>query len=80
MVTDAEKAAWSAKAEKTPASKDAAGLMSVEDKVKLDSIDAGAKPYELPIASKTTLGGVKIGGGLAVAADGLLSVTGASAE
>lgn len=35
------------------------GLMSVEDKVKLDGIASGANNYTLPVASQTTLGGVK---------------------
>ena len=35
------------------------GLMSVEDKVKLDGIASGANNYTLPVASKNTLGGVK---------------------
>lgn len=43
------------------ASTDAAGLMSKEDKKKLDGIAAGANKYTLPTATDTTLGGVKIG-------------------
>lgn len=35
------------------------GLMSVEDKVKLDGIASGANNYTLPVASQTTLGGIK---------------------
>lgn len=35
------------------------GLMSVEDKVKLDGIASGANNYTLPVASTDTLGGVK---------------------
>ena len=46
------------------------GLMSSEDKTKLDSI-----PSNLPIASATTLGGIKIGDGLEVETDGTVNVT-----
>lgn len=35
------------------------GLMSKEDKAKLDGIEAQANKYTLPAANKTTLGGVK---------------------
>lgn len=49
-----------------------AGAMSAADKAKLD----GLKNYTLPAATKTALGGVKVGTGLAVAADGTLSATG----
>ena len=35
------------------------GLMSKEDKAKLDGIEAQANKYTLPTANKTTLGGVK---------------------
>lgn len=38
-----------------------AGLMSGTDKVKLDNIAAGANNYTLPVASDTTLGGIKTG-------------------
>lgn len=37
-----------------------AGLMSSSDKVKLDNIGSGGSGYTLPIASATTLGGIKI--------------------
>ena len=43
------------------------------DKAKLDSLKP-VEPYELPIASAETLGGVKIGEGLNIAADGTISV------
>ena len=36
------------------------GLMSYQDKVKLDGIASGANNYSLPTASATTLGGIKI--------------------
>lgn len=38
------------------------GIMSVEDKVKLDGIASGANNYTLPTASGTTLGGIKVSG------------------
>ena len=51
------------------------GLMSSEDKIKLDSIPSDIE-YDLPIASATTLGGIKIGDGLEVETDGTVNVTG----
>lgn len=50
-----------------------AGLMSAADKKKLDSIQEGANKYELPIASSTTLGGVKVGTNVTITKDGTLS-------
>ena len=41
------------------ATTDTDGLMSSEDKTKLDGIATGANKYTLPTASSTTLGGVK---------------------
>jgi hypothetical protein len=55
----------------------AAGLMSTSDKSKLDGIAAGANAYSLPTASATTLGGIKVGSGLAIN-NGTLSVSGSS--
>lgn len=46
------------------------GLMSKEDKDKLD----GLENYSLPIATADTLGGVKVGSGLSIT-DGILSAT-----
>ena len=51
------------------------GLMSSEDKVKLNSIEQNANNYILPVASLTQLGGVKIGTGIDLAEDGTISVT-----
>ena len=48
---------------------------SDEDKRKLDNL----APYELPIASEQTLGGIKIGSGLSVDNDGVVSVESAGA-
>lgn len=44
----------------------ASGLMSKDDKSKLDGISAGANKYTLPTASASTLGGIKIGEGLTI--------------
>ena len=40
----------------------------------------GSKPYELPIADADTLGGVKVGSGLSITGDGVLSATGIEVE
>lgn len=48
---------------------------TAEDKDKLAGIEAGANKYTLPTASGSTLGGVKIGTNLSVAADGTLNAT-----
>ena len=50
-----------------------AGLMSPEDKEKLDSIDPDVSNYILPVAG-AALGGVKSGGDITVASDGTVSV------
>lgn len=42
---------------------DSRGLMSAEDKTKLDGIESGANNYTLPVATATTLGGIKTGFG-----------------
>lgn len=49
-----------------------AGLMSSSDKSKLDGVETNANNYVLPTASDTTLGGVKVGGGLSIS-DGVVS-------
>lgn len=46
------------------------GVMTSADKVKLDSLSN----YTLPIAGSTTLGGVKIGSGLNIDSNGIVSV------
>ena len=48
---------------------------SDEDKAKLDNLT----PYELPVASDETLGGIKIGTGLAIDENGVVSVESAGA-
>lgn len=45
-----------------PATTETDGLMSSTDKVKLNGIEASANNYSLPIASTSTLGGVKVDG------------------
>lgn len=50
------------------------GLMSSNDKTKLDSIETGANKYVLPKASNDELGGVKIGEGLSIDTGGTVSV------
>ena len=52
----------------------AAGFMSAADKQKLDGIANNANNYSLPIASSTTLGGIKIGTNLSIT-NGVLSAT-----
>lgn len=52
-----------------------AGLMSAADKAKLDGIATGANKYELPAASESILGGIKVGENLSVTSDGTLSAT-----
>ncbi|WP_201305423.1 hypothetical protein [Paenibacillus puerhi] len=48
FVTDAEKAAWTAKASTAAATASVSGLMSAADKAKLDGIAAGANAYVHP--------------------------------
>jgi hypothetical protein len=43
-----------------------AGLISADDKAKLNGIAEGANQYTLPAATSSTLGGVKIGSNIAV--------------
>lgn len=54
-------AAWGAENNTTysPATTSANGLMSKEDKTKLDGVAAGANNYTLPAATATVLGGIK---------------------
>ena len=51
------------------------GLMSATDKAKLDGIAVGANKYVLPVASATTLGGIKLGSGLSATSDGTVRVS-----
>ena len=52
-----------------------AGLMSAADKEKLDSISREANKYELPAATSSTLGGIKVGTNLSIDGNGVLSAT-----
>lgn len=49
-----------------PATPTSNGLMSAEDKQKLDTVQTGANNYTLPTASSSTLGGVKVGTNLSI--------------
>ena len=51
------------------------GLMSSEDKTKLNGIAANANNYSLPTATASKLGGIKVGTGLEITS-GVLSVKG----
>lgn len=53
------------------------GLMSKEDKTKLDGIEVGANKYTLPVATASILGGIKSGGNITVASDGSVTVNNA---
>lgn len=55
------------------ASTDAAGMMSAEDKDKLDGIQANANNYSLPVAG-SALGGVLSGGDITVGSTGSVTV------
>lgn len=57
-----------------------AGLMSADDKTKLNGIATGANAYTLPKASSSTLGGLKIGNGLSIDNDGVVSVDGGTGD
>lgn len=56
----------------------AAGLMSATDKAKLDGVASGANKYSLPTASTSTLGGIKIGTGLNINSNGVVSIDNSS--
>lgn len=51
------------------------GLMSANDKAKLNGIESGANAYSLPVATDAILGGVKQGTNVSIGADGTLSAT-----
>lgn len=64
------------KADNALATTTANGLMSATDKAKLDGIGSGANQYTLPVASASTLGGIKVGTNLSInASTGVLSAT-----
>ena len=60
----------------SPATSQADGLMSASDKGKLDGVETGANAYTLPAAGANSLGGVKVGSGLSIDANGVLSADG----
>ena len=61
-------------ARNTTATSSANGLMSKEDKTKLDGIAAGANKYTLPAATASALGGVKSGEDVEVDSSGIITV------
>jgi len=50
------------------------GLLSSEDKLKLDSLEPQTE-YSLPIANENLLGGIKVGNNLSIDGDGVLSAS-----
>lgn len=50
------------------------GLMSTDDKIKLDNIASNANNYSLPTATSTVLGGIKIGDNFDIN-DGVISIS-----
>jgi len=70
LTTNGTSASWASIPEYSTVTTSAAGLMSPEDKTKLDSLDN----YTLPIASSSTLGGIKVGDNLTIdSSTGVLS-------
>ena len=55
LVTDTQIAGWNAKAEKTPATPAADGLMPAADKLKLDGIATGANNYQHPTSHPASM-------------------------
>lgn len=51
---------YAKKADLNPATSTSAGVMTAADKNKLDGIASGANNYILPVASDSTLGGIKV--------------------
>ena len=49
--------------------------MTDEERKKLEGIEEFANNYKLPIATDTVLGGFKVGSGLKISKDGVLSVS-----
>jgi hypothetical protein len=48
------------------------------EEINIEEENYSGKPYELPIASKDTLGGIKVGANLTIEEDGTLNATGGS--
>lgn len=53
---------------------------TTEEKNKLNGIEENANNYSLPIASSTVLGGIKVGSGLNIDSNGVLSSSGGSSS
>lgn len=53
---------------------------TTEEKTKLAGIAAEANKYELPVATASVLGGVKVGKNLTISADGVLDATAESVD
>jgi len=53
---------------------DVSGLMSSDDKAKLNSIESGANNYTLPVATSSEIGGVKSGTDITIDSEGNVSV------
>lgn len=53
---------------------------TTEEKNKLNGIEENANNYSLPIASSTALGGIKIGSGLSIDSNGVLSSNGGNSD
>jgi hypothetical protein len=56
------------------ATADVSGLMSSDDKAKLNSIESGANNYTLPVATSSEIGGVKSGTDITIDSEGNVSV------
>jgi len=56
------------------------GGLTDEERKKLAGIEENANNYKLPIASDKILGGFKVGSGLKMSEDGVLSVTGSTED
>lgn len=54
------------------------GIMSAEDKQKLDNLSITEESYTLPVASNVTLGGIKIGNNVTINDDGVLNILNAT--
>lgn len=65
---------WQNETTYTEASSVKSGLMSATDKIKLDGIDINANKYVLPVATSSSLGGVKSGADIVVGGDGSVTV------
>ena len=52
------------------------GKLVVSEDAIVEGLDDGGSSYELPIASASTLGGVKIGEGISIDSNGVISASG----